>query len=96
MFFIDIKKSMDEELREYIHGVVNNVKQKKFTKGIEVKNLNSLILANKKLTDDATRRKQKEKWNKLVESQSKIEKKGNKSVKEPIKKIQEPVMINLN
>ena len=50
---------MDDELREYVHGVVNNVTKNKFTKGLQIKNLNSLIIINKKYTGEDQKKKQK-------------------------------------
>lgn len=70
-----MKNSMEVELRDYINGMVDNVKKKKLTKGLSINNFNSIIVANKKYTDGASRKKAQEKWNNNVSNRSKVEKK---------------------
>ncbi len=48
---------MVKDMENYVTGMVNNVKQKKLTRGITINNLASLIVANKKFTDGASRKK---------------------------------------
>ncbi len=59
-------------MENYVTGMVNNVKQKKLTRGITINNLASLIVANKKFTDGASRKKAEEKWKATVDSRSKV------------------------
>ena len=52
-----------------------------------------MIVANKKFTDGANRKKDKEKWNKVNESRSKVCKKEAKPLKS---RNEQPVTINLS
>lgn len=56
-YFTEVKGSMVKDMENYVTGMVNNVKQKKLTRGITINNLASLIVANKKFTDGASRKK---------------------------------------
>lgn len=59
--------------------MVNNVARTKYTKGFEIKDLTSLIIANKKFTDGVSRKQAEQKWKNNVENRSKIGNKPNRT-----------------
>jgi hypothetical protein len=59
--------------------MVDDVKRKKKLingGGPEIKDLNSLIIANKKFTDGVSRKRAEDKWKKNVDNRSKVVKKN--------------------